>query len=81
MQTWVKALNRYYYPDVAISCADEPSAHEIHQPCFILEVLPPSTADKDRREKLEAYFRIPTLKTYALVSQEEKRVEVYQRTR
>lgn len=81
MRTWVKALNRYYYPDVVISCGTEAHESEIHEPCFIVEVLSETTADKDRREKLEAYFKIPTLKTYVLVSQEEKRVEVYQRTR
>ncbi|HEU4740134.1 MAG TPA: Uma2 family endonuclease [Meiothermus sp.] len=44
-------------------------------------MLSPSTAEKDRREKLGAYFKIPMLKTYVLVSQEEKRVEIYQKTR
>ncbi|MWR20502.1 Uma2 family endonuclease [Helicobacter pylori] len=81
MRTWVKALNRYYYPDVVISCGTEAHESEIHEPCFIVEVLSETTADKDRREKLEAYFKIPTLETYVLVSQDEKRVGVYQRTR
>lgn len=81
VRTWVKVLNRYYYPDVVVSCAEESDPYEIHQACFILEVFSPSTADKDRREKLEAYFKIPTLNTYVLVAQEEKRVEIYQKTR
>lgn len=80
VRTWVVKLNRYYYPDVVVSCAEEPHTHEIHQPCFVVEVLSRSSAERDRREKLDAYFKIPTLKTYALVSQEERRVEIYQKT-
>jgi Uma2 family endonuclease len=80
VRTWVAKLNRYYYPDVVVSCAEEPHTHEIHQPCFVVEVLSRSSAERDRREKLDAYFKIPTLKTYALVSQEERRVEIYQKT-
>ena len=80
VRTWVAQLNRYYYPDVVVSCAEEPHSHEIHQPCFIAEVLSSSTLERDRREKLDAYFKIPTLKTYLLVSQEERRVEIYQKT-
>lgn len=80
VRTWVAQLNRYYYPDVVVGCAEEPNDHEIHQPCFIAEVLSSSTLERDRREKLDAYFKIPTLKTYLLVSQEERRVEIYQKT-
>jgi len=76
----IPRLNRYYYPDVVVSCAEEPHSHEIHQPCFVLEVLSISSAERDRREKLDAYFKIPTLQTYLLVSQDERRVEVYQKT-
>lgn len=40
-----------------------------------------STTECDRREKLDAYFKIPTLETYLLVLQEEKRAEIYQSTK
>lgn len=70
----IAQLNRYYYPDV-----EEPHSHEIHQPCLVVEVLSKSSAERDRREKLDAYFKIPTLQTYLLASQEERRVEVYQK--
>jgi Uma2 family endonuclease len=75
----IEDYNRYYYPDIAISCSDEPDPYEFHSPCFVLEVLSPSTADKDRREKREGYMKIPSLKTYVIVSQAEKRLEVYER--
>lgn len=44
MRTWVKALNRYYYPDVVISCGTEAHESEIHEPCFIVEVLSESVS-------------------------------------
>ncbi len=80
VRVWIAALNRYYYPDVVVSCAEEKHSHEIHSPCLLIEVLSPSTLERDRREKLDAYFKIPTLQTYLLVWQEERRVEVYQKT-
>ena len=61
--------NRYYYPDVIVSCQPEPDPYHLTQPCFIVEVLSPSTAERDEREKLEAYLKLPTLKTYVLVAQ------------
>ena len=66
---------------MVISCGNEPHESKIHEPCFIVEVPSKTTAEKDRREKLDAYFKIPTLKTYVLVSQDVKWVEVYQKTR
>ncbi|GEM85029.1 Uma2 family endonuclease [Meiothermus hypogaeus] len=80
VRTWIAKLNRYYYPDVVVSCAEESHSHEIHQPCLIVEVLSSSTIERDRREKLDAYFKIPTLITYLLVSQAERRVEIFQKT-
>lgn len=75
----IAQLNRYYYPDVVVSRAEEPHSHEIHRPCLVVAVLSKSSAERDRREKLDAYFKIPTLQTYLLVSQEERRVEVCQK--
>ena len=43
-------------------------------------MLSPSTSDIDRREKLLAYQTITSLIEYAIVYQEERRVELYKRT-
>ena len=80
-RVYIEKLNRFYYPDVVISCAEESDRYAFRSPCFILEVPSPSTADKDRREKLDAYSKIPSLQTYVLVSQDEPRVEIYERRR
>lgn len=51
----------------------------VEEPCLIIEVLSPNTESIDRREKLEAYKRIPTLHAYLMASQDERKVERYWR--
>ena len=61
----------YYYPDVILVCDDRDN-HPIYKtaPCFIAEVLSPSTATIDQREKWLAYQTIPGLHYYLLVDAE-----------
>ena len=51
----------------------------VDSPVLIVEVLSPSTEGIDRREKLRAYRTLPGLKEYAMVSQDECRVELHRR--
>ncbi len=51
----------------------------VDSPTLIIEVLSPSTEGIDRREKLRAYRTLPSLKEYALVSQDECKAELYRR--
>jgi len=44
-----------------------------------VEVTSPSTQATDRREKLEAYMRIASLRVYLIVDQRRKHVIVYSR--
>lgn len=69
----------FYYPDVMVVCEDEPDPYYQDKPCLIIEVLSPSTETTDRREKLLAYQKFPTLQTYLLVSSETQRIEGYYR--
>lgn len=70
----------YYYPDVAITCEELTDEQDfISQPKLIIEVLSPSTALKDRREKLIAYKLIESLQEYAIIWQDEMRVELHRR--
>lgn len=48
-------------------------------PCLVVEVLSPSTESIDRREKMLAYRTVPSLRDYLLISQEQRRVELYRR--
>lgn len=72
--------NCYYYPDVLVACGGlcDDSVYT-DEPVFVAEVLSPSTATVDRREKLTNYLTIPTLRQYAVIHQRRKRVELYQR--
>jgi Uma2 family endonuclease len=49
-------------------------------PCVLAEVLSPSTATTDRREKVLAYRQIPSLKAYILADQDRRAVDYFIRT-
>ncbi len=70
-----------YYPDVMVTC--EPAdRHEYYRelPRLVIEVLSPSTAQRDTLDKRVAYQSIPSLQEYVLVSQDMMAVKVYRRT-
>lgn len=65
-----------YYPDVMVICDDSDMESAIaRDPCLVVEITSPSTARIDRREKLEMYRRIPSLKAYVIVEQAWRRVD------
>jgi Uma2 family endonuclease len=74
-----------YYPDASVVCGPVVSApidaHAITNPSLIVEVLSPDTERNDRGSKFTAYQSIPSLRHYLLVSQDEHRVEHYERVR
>ncbi len=74
-----KAKQLYYYPDVMVACGSNTDSHCETQPCLIVEVLSDSTEAIDRGEKMHNYQLVPALETYVLVSQSERRVDVYTR--
>lgn len=58
----------YYYPDVLLVCnTDDNQQFYKEQPCFIAEVLSPSTSKIDQREKWLNYQKLPSLRYYLLV--------------
>ena len=74
------ANNATYYPDVMVVCDRSDNDPYIKQkPCLFVEVLSPSTALLDRREKLFNYQKLESLQEYVLVSQSEVKVELYRR--
>lgn len=67
------------YPDVSVFCG-QPTRHDgdreaFTSPVVLAEVLSPSTEKYDRGPKWRHYMRIPTLREYLLVSQDEPRIE------
>lgn len=73
----------YTYPDVTVVCGDPKFADDqkdtLVNPVFLAEVLSPSTERYDRGFKTAQYRTIESLREYALISQDEPRVEVYTR--
>jgi Uma2 family endonuclease len=71
--------SKYYYPDIVLTCnPGSDTGYIAENPCFIVEIRSPSTETTDLREKLEIYTKIPSLKTYLIVSQSERKVLAYQ---
>ncbi|MCC5943763.1 MAG: Uma2 family endonuclease [Bernardetiaceae bacterium] len=70
--------DRYVYPDLMIFC-DEPALDTEKQrgldvllnPTVIIEVMSPSTAERDRGEKMKCYFQISSLQQYLLLDSEK----------
>jgi Uma2 family endonuclease len=71
------------YPDLTVVCGtletDPDDPHTATNPTLIVEVLSPSTEKHDREAKYAHYRRIPSLRTYVLVSQDDRLVEVFTR--
>ena len=78
--TIASANNATYYSDVMVVCdRTDNDAYVKQKPCLIIEVLSPSTAMLDRREKLFNYQKLESLQEYVLVSQSELKVELYRK--
>jgi len=74
--------NPSYFPDVTVTCHPDDykrGSTAIRSPRLIIEVLSPSTASKDRGEKLRAYQACASLDEYVMVSSHHQEVEVYHR--
>jgi len=74
--------DKYYYPDVTVTCNPEDikgNLDVIHAPRLVVEVLSPSTENKDRGRKLRAYQMCDSIEECVLISTREQAVEIYRR--
>lgn len=73
----------YFYPDVTVVCGEPRFEDDVFDtllnPAVVIEVLSPSTAAYDRREKFTRYQQIASLKEYILISQSRMHVAHYLR--
>jgi len=73
----------YYYPDVMLTCpgSQGDDNHPLYRtaPCLLAEVLFPSTANIDEREKWFHYQNIPSLRYYLLINTERRHVRLRSR--
>ena len=80
MRLYIAEQNAYYYPDVMLACgSSHPGRFFESAPCLLIEVLSHSTAAIDKVAKYTAYTALPSLQTYLIVEQDERRVYAYQR--
>ncbi|MSP63985.1 MAG: Uma2 family endonuclease [Myxococcales bacterium] len=80
----VRKTKLYTYPDITVVCGPtegHPRDREtIVNPLVLIEVLSDSTEAYDRGAKSAHYRKLPSLKEYVLVAQNERRVEHYRRS-
>ena len=73
----------YHYPDVAVVCGkpefEDAQDDTLLNPTLLIEVLSPSTEAYDRGGKFAHYRKIPSLREYLLVMQDQPGIERYQR--
>lgn len=73
----------YHYPDIVVACGT-PQFEDAHvdtllNPTLLIEVLSSSTEAYDRGGKFAHYRKIPTLREYLLVAQDQPSIERYLR--
>ena len=74
----------YFYPDMTVVCGepafnDATNPENLLNPTLIVEVLSPSTADRDRGEKFMLYRQIPSLRQYLMLDSTTVHAELYTR--
>lgn len=80
MKLFIEDAASFCYPDVMLACEpDNGDPYGESRPCLLVEVLSDSTASHDRFGKYGIYTAIPSLQTYLIVEQKERRVYAYTR--
>jgi Uma2 family endonuclease len=79
----IEATGLTTYPDITVVCGprelDATDRLAVTNPTLIAEILSRTTEAYDRGDKFDHYKHLPALKQYVLVSQHERRVEVWTR--
>lgn len=81
MKLEVESADAVFYPDVLVTCHpdDLKADMTMQHPQVIVEVLSDSTAGYDRGDKFAYYRQLDSLREYALIDPEHRRVEVFRR--
>ncbi|MBW3538816.1 MAG: Uma2 family endonuclease [Planctomycetes bacterium] len=83
MRVKVDRTGLYTYPDVVIVCGEpefeDAEVDTLLNPTVLCEVLSKTSEAYDRGRKFAHYRRLPSLKSYVLISQDRPRVEVFSR--
>ena len=81
MKTRIETLNRFYYPDVLVTCDPRDLETSTYKrfPTLIVEVLSDSTEAFDRGDKFADYQTLESLREYVLINTKRQRVECFRR--
>jgi Uma2 family endonuclease len=81
MKARIESLNRYFYPDILVTCdpRDQKTPLEKRFPRLIVEVLSDSTEAFDRGDKFADYQTLDSLQEYVLINTKRQRVECFRR--
>jgi Uma2 family endonuclease len=71
--------NKYFYPDVVVTCEEESEAYFLNSPRLIVEVLSKSTRSFDKGLKRLVYQNMPSLEEYVLIEQDFVEIEVFRK--
>jgi Uma2 family endonuclease len=82
MKVRIEEKNRFYYPDVMVTCEAEDRENNTYKqfPCLIIEVLSDSTEAFDRGDKFADYQSLSSLQEYVLINTKRPRIECFRRT-
>lgn len=71
-----------YRPDVWMACGEARNAKGgyVDEPRLVIEVLSPSTARFDKREKVFSYREVLSIQEYVIVAQKPAHVMIYRRS-
>ncbi|OWY67594.1 hypothetical protein B7486_30860 [cyanobacterium TDX16] len=81
MKARIESLNRFYYPDVMVTCDPHDRETSTYKcfPSLIVEVLSDSTEAFDRGDKFVDYQELESLREYVLINTKRQRVECFRR--
>ena len=81
MKARIETLNRFYYPDVLVTCDPRDLETPTYKrfPTLIVEVLSDSTEAFDRGDKFADYQTLESLREYVLINTKRQRLECFRR--
>lgn len=79
MKARVDAQNRFFYPDVMVTCDQLDRETDTYKrfPKLVIEVLSKSTEAYDRGDKFAAYRALESLQEYVLINTHCQRLEIF----
>lgn len=71
---------KYWYPDAVVACDATFDEISLTNPKVVIEILSPSTAGRDRLDKVSKYTSLKSIDQVVLINQDYRCVESYTRT-